>query len=90
MYKNPNEEIDMIPILIVASFIQCVISSSFGVDYSAVMPYNYGYLLLSGAILLPVTMSQRMQQQVQKHLVLIQQISLYLMQNQFGLILTLV
>ncbi len=51
---NPNEEIDMIPILIISSFLQCIISLSCGVEFAAVMPYNYGYLLLSGAVILPL------------------------------------
>jgi len=53
--NKDNEEIDMVPVLIVASFIQCVVSLSVGVDFSSVGRNNYLYLFLEGAIELPLS-----------------------------------
>ncbi len=52
--KNPDEEVDMIPVQILSSLIQCVAALAFGVDFASPSKYNYIFLFLQGGVELPV------------------------------------
>jgi len=52
--NKDEEEVDMIPVLIVSSFFQCLVSLCVGVDFSSVDRDNYAYLFLQGGIELPL------------------------------------
>ncbi len=52
--KNPEEDVDMIPVLILSALLQCIVSLLVGVDFSAPTKYNYAYLFLQGGFELPL------------------------------------
>lgn len=52
--NKDEEEIDFIPVLIVSSLFQCLVSLCVGVDFSSVDRENYAYLFLQGGIELPL------------------------------------